>query len=513
MKLNEYVKGANKTINYELSEDERMLQAAMGMTGEAAEVMDIIKKARSHIFIIVMTVIHMVTGSILNLADDGAYYWVWSRHLDISYYDHPPMIAYLIKIFTSIFGNNNFAVRLVPVLSVMVTSIYIYKIIKYLYNDEKKAFTAVVIYNIIPLFSMTSILVLPDLPLIMFYTAGLYYFLRIIYEKKAKLWYLLAILTGLGLLSKYNMFLVYPGIFFYLLLNSDDRYWLKRKEPYIAFIVSVLFFLPVLIWNYNHEWISFAFHLYNRHSHELTLKPDLFLLFILVQMIIVSPVIFIGFWTAIFNNFSRKDVRILFFYGMPVFLIFMLASLVTEFKVHWTAMAYIPFLIIFAAYNKWNRIWKYSGIVLAIIFSLFFYVQSFYPFLKIDPHSDITTDFHGWDMVGREVGEIYKNLNKDEWFLFSSRYQVASQLYFYLPEENYVYSLNNKIEQYDFWQKEEGLKDKNGLFVTHSFYRVLPGEKYNFSDIELVKKINVIRAGEIYRTFYIYKCYNYQGVK
>ena len=90
---------------------------------------------------------------------------------------------------------------------------------------------------------------------------------------------------------------------------------------------------------------------------------------------------------------------------------------------------------------------------------------------------------------------------------------MASQLYFYLPEENYVYSLNNKIEQYDFWQDEEGLKGKNGLFVTHSFYRVIPGEKYNFSDIKLVKKINVIRADKVYRTFYIYKCYNYQGVK
>ncbi len=472
-----------------------------------------IKKYRTYIFILFMTVMHAVTGTLLNLADDGAYYWVWSRHLDISYYDHPPLIAYFIRLTTTIFGNNNFAVRLVPVFCVMVTSFYIYKIIKYICNDEKKAFTGVVIYNLLPIFSLTSILVLPDLPLIMFYTMGLYYFMQIIYEKKVKLWYVLGILTGLGLLSKYNMFLVYPGIFFYLLFGAEDRYLLKKKEPYLAFIVSLLFFLPVLIWNYQHGWVSFAFHLYSRHSHSLTVRFDLFLLFIIVQMIIVSPLIFTGFWTAIFNNYRKKDVKLLFFYGIPVFLIFMLFSFFTEFKVHWAAMSYIPFLIIFVIYNRWKRIWRYTAICLALIFSLFFYTQSFYPVLKIDPHTDITTDFHGWDRVGREVAEIYATVDKDEWFLFSSRYQVASQLYFYLPEENYVYSLNNKIEQYDFWQDEEEIKGKNGIFVTHSFYRVFPADKYKFKDIELVRTIDIIRAGKVYRTFYIYKCYDYRGVK
>lgn len=475
--------------------------------------MDFIKKRKAALFIFLMSGLHLFMGTILNLTDDEAYYWEWSRHLDISYYDHPPMIAYFIRFFTSIFGNNNFAVRLVPTVIIAITSIYIYKIIMYLYEDEKKGLIGVFIFNVIPIFAVLSLMALPDLPLMLFYTMGLYYFIRLINEKEGKLWYVLGFLTGLGLLSKYNMVLVYPGIFLYLLINKSQWFWFKKKELYLSFILSLAFFIPVILWNIQHDWVSFAFQFYGRHNRGLTLDFDLFGIFIATQLIVTSPILFIGFIKTIYKNFNNKDVKMLFFYGGPVFFIFMFTSFFTEFKLHWTALAFIPFLIIFTRYIKWNWFWKYFGVGLAIFLTLFLYTQSFYPVAKINPEDDITTDMHGWDKVGRQVQEIYNNVNEDRWFLFSNRYQLTSQLAFYLPEKDYVYSINNNIEQYDFWRDTEKLKGKNGLFITHTFYKIEPDKKYIFDKINLFKKIDITRAGRVYRTFYIYKCFNFKGVK
>jgi len=312
------------------------------------------------------------------------------------------------------------------------------------------------------------------------------------------------------------MVLVYPGIFLYLLLHKEEWYWFKKKDFYLSFLISLLIFFPVIIWNMNHNWVSFAFQFLQRHNSgggQLNLRFDNFIVFFLIQLIIVSPLLFISFFSTMFKNIHKKDVKIAFFYGMPVFAVFQFSTLFTNFKVHWAAMAYIPFLIIWVKYTKWKKFMMYFGIGLAIILSLFFYTQSLYPIIKINPGQDITTDMHGWDKVGQEVQEIYNNKDRDDWFLFSNRYQVTSQLYFYLPEKNYVYSINKKIEQYDFWSDEEVLIGKNGIFVTHTFYKVDPVKLYQFDKINLLKKIDILRAGQVCRTFYIYECINYKGKK
>jgi undecaprenyl-diphosphatase len=360
---------------------------------------------------------------------------------------------------------------------------------------------------------MASIMTLPDIPLILFYTLTLYFFIRLIYEKKAKLWYVVGGLVGLGLLSKYNMFLVYPAVLAYLLIDKEERFWLKRKEPYLAFLFSIAFFIPVILWNLEHNWISFSFQLYQRHSSEFKFRFDILTQFILVQMIVVSPLLFFGYFKVIFKNFKQKDVKLLSLYGAPIFLIFLFSSLFTEFKIHWAAMAYIPWTILLSNYINWNKFWKYIGIGLAVFLSLFIFTQSLYPIADIPPEDDITTDMHGWDKVGQEVQQIYNDLDKNEWFLFSNRYQLSSQLAFYLPEKDYVYSLNSKIEQFDFWKDQSKLIGENGIFVTHSFYKRNPANLYKFENIELIKTIDILRAGQVYRKFYIYKAYNYQGLK
>lgn len=476
--------------------------------------LDNFNKKQFIIFLIGITVFRLAIGSYLNFSDDEAYYLLWSRNLGMSYYDHPPLIAYLIRLITSIFGENNFSVRLVSVGMISITSVYIYKISYDLYKSERIAGISGLIFNILPLYSFLSIMTLPDSPLILLYTMVLYYFLKVIYEKNSKYWYIIAILTGLGLLSKYNMFMVYPSILFYLLLSKENRFWLLKKEPYIAFILSIFIFSPVIYWNYSHNWGSFQFHLEGRQNKIFRFRSTKFLQFIGGQIGVVSPILFFGIFISSIKNLKKPDVNILFWFALPLIVVFTFSSLSNNSKVHWLACAYIPMIIVFARYVKFNKLWR-IGIGLSASLSLILYFVATTLIIPLKPKDNALADMQGWDIVGIRVQKIYDESTKngDKWFLFGDRYQTSSQLGAYLPKKEYVYNLSGGISQFDYWKDRGRVIGKNGIFVAHSFYNRKPKDKFLFDKVELVDTVVFKRWGRIQREYYIYKVYNFKGRK
>ena len=477
-------------------------------------ILDDFNKKKFMIFLLGITVLRLVVGSYLNLSDDEAYYLLWSRNLGMSYYDHPPLIAYLIRICTLIFGESNFSIRLVSVGTIFATSIYIYKISYYLYKSEKIAGISGLIFNILPLYSFLSIMTLPDSPLILLYTMVLYYFLKVIYEKNSRAWYIIAILTGLGLLSKYNMFMVYPSIFFYLLFSKENRFWLLKKEPYIAFIISILMFTPVIYWNYSHNWGSFEFHLEGRQSKTFRFRPTKFFQFVGGQIGVVSPILFFGIFISSIKNFKKPDVNILFWFALPLIGVFTFSSLSNSSKVHWLACAYIPMIIVFVRYVEFNKLWR-IGIGLSASLSLILYFVATTLIVPLKPKENALADMQGWDIAGNRVQQIYDESTKDgeEWFLFGDRYQTSSQLAAYLPRKEYVYNLSGGTSQFDYWRDRDGVIGKNGIFVAHSFYNRKPEDKFLFDKAELVDTVVFKRWGRVQREYYIYKVYNFKGRK
>jgi len=477
-------------------------------------ILDNFNKKKIIIFLVGITIFRLMIGSYLNLSDDEAYYLLWSRNLGMSYYDHPPLIAYLIRLMTSIFGENNFSIRLISVGMISITSIYIYKISYYLYKNERIAGITVLIFNILPLYSFLSIMTLPDSPLILLYTMVLYYFLKVIYEKDSKSWYIIAILTGFGLLSKYNMFMVYPSIFFYLLLSKENRFWLFKKEPYIAFILSIIIFTPVIYWNYTHNWGSFEFHLEGRQSKTFRFRPTKFFQFVGGQIGVVSPILLLGIFITSIKNFKKPDVNILFWFALPLIVVFTFSSLSNNSKVHWLACAYIPMIIVFTKYIEFNKLWR-IGIKLSASLSLILYFVAITLIVPLKPKENALADMQGWNIAATRVQQIYDESIKDgsEWFLFGERYQTSSQLAAYLPKKEYVYNLSGGTSQFDYWRDRDKVVGKNGIFIAHSFYNRKPKDKFLFDKVELVDTVIFKRWGRIQREYYIYKVYNFKGRK
>ncbi len=206
-----------------------------------------------------VTILRLLYSRSLTLDPDETYYWEWSRHLALSYYDHPPLVAYLISLFTRLGGNSALFVRMGAVTLALGATLLLYFLAKDMFREEKIAFLSALLFIIVPIFSVGAIVITPDTPLSFFWILSLYFLYKVATREKSGWWYLLGISLGLGLLSKYTMILFVPSLFLFLLLSGKNRKWLLRKELYLALFIALLLFSPVIFWNSQHAWISFRF--------------------------------------------------------------------------------------------------------------------------------------------------------------------------------------------------------------------------------------------------------------
>ncbi|MBO7611995.1 MAG: glycosyltransferase family 39 protein [Elusimicrobia bacterium] len=475
----------------------------------------------------------------LGLTVDEAHYWVYSKFLDLSYYDHPPMIGYIIKLFTDIFGINEFAVRLPSVIVFVITSWIFFLCIKKLFN-ERIAFIGIVLINVLPVFSfLGAVVTIPDSPLSLFWVLSFYLFINIVETKEKKYWYMLGVTVGLAFLSKYTAVMIYPSIILFLICSKENRFWFLKKEPYFAMIISFIIFLPVVIWNIQNNWASFGFQL--QHGFGKSLPSLSFTLFgrsIGAQAGYVSPFLFIFFcyvaYVLIKDAFFKKQKDALFVasFSLPVLIFFNAIATFNEILPHWPAMGYLM-LTIYASYII-NKFWdnsKFRKIIyfscgFALFLDLIVPIHCIYKFIPIEPFLpqkeaqkvefgipkaeivDISNDLYGWKELSSEINKVYDSYPEDKKpFLFTHKSYLASQIYFYTPDKR-VYCFSGKIDAYDLWQRDISvLKNKDGLFITSNMFDFNDYEKvYPFTEFEKPIEIPVYRNNKLVKKFWITKC-------
>ena len=205
------------------------------------------------------------------LSFDTYYYWEWSRHLDLSYYDGSPMIAYFIKLSTLLFGDTLFALNMVGIVSAALTCLTIYQTAR-LFLSKEASYIATSLWLFSPLvtlyiFKQTTY----DTPLALFWSLTLYCVAKFISTNKLTWFYMIGISTGLMMLSKYSGVILILALFIFLLLTSY-RYLFKTPYFYGTVLLALVIFSPVLIWNYQHEWVSFVYqintHRIDKHANS-----------------------------------------------------------------------------------------------------------------------------------------------------------------------------------------------------------------------------------------------------
>ena len=248
--------------------------------------------------------LRLVYFSLPNLIPQEAYYWNYSKHPDIGYLDHPPMVAWLIAAGTAIFGNSEFGIRIFGLACGVIVSGFTFALTKNLFGKDC-AMRAVLLSIILPFF--VCFFMIPDVPLMACWAAALYFLERALLAKSRKAWLGFGVAMGLGMLSKYTICLLGFGGVMFAIIDRRSR----RKETLFGLIgaslIAFILFSPVIIWNAQNHWASFIFQ-GPRRLHEVGRFASHFL--ILHILMLLTPIGLIGFLLGAFSGvFTVPSVR------------------------------------------------------------------------------------------------------------------------------------------------------------------------------------------------------------
>ena len=448
----------------------------------------------AYTIIVALAIFSTIYNAFLPLHGDEAYYWVWSHHLQAGYFDHPPMIAVLIHL-TNYISQSEWGVRLINVFSMSISAIFIFKLTKEIF-DEKIALTSILIFCSVILVHAGYILTTTDAPLILFWTLTLYYSYKALFYNSKKDYILAGIFLGFMMLSKYTAILFALFLLFFVLIKKRDV--LKNKYFYLAVFISFLIVLPMVFWNYQHDWISFAFQLKYRGG-DGGFYPHLFFEFLGGQFGIFSPV-FAGvfFFFMIKKKLFFKDEKLFFITlnSAVVLLFFLYKSFFTRMELNFAAPAYIGGAIITAYIfhqYKMKKTFK-IGLIIAIVFSILGRI------LFITSLEVVQDRMYG----KREAVQILNTFAKKNDAFYGDHLTLAAYLKYYLPNHPETDVLTpTRYSQYDMWRKKDYLKD--GLVLSKD--EDLKKLKKLYKDVKLLKtiKTKIGFGGKKTRTMYIYR--------
>lgn len=418
------------------------------------------------VLFILVVFVQLMFNQNLQLHYDEAYYWVWSKNLQLSYYDHPPMIAYLIHL-TTLASDKEFFVRLTGVICATLTVIMMYLTAKRLF-DQKTADITVILALAWPLLEGNFFITTIDSPLLMFWSIAVYFLARGLVNQERNYLYLAGISIGLDLLSKYTAVLILPGIFIYLLLSSQNRKLLISPKIYVSFLLMIVVFSPVIIWNYQHEWVSFLFQF--RHGVPSNKEINLAGLADYLGGTIGAANPFISLPLLVFIFIKRrmifKDERYLFLLTIFVFVVLFFAynSLYKFMEANWVAPAFITGIIFLAAcLAEYNITWIYR-VAITLVLILFPLIKMPEVFVPREYRSKIPAinAFMGNQQLYRQIKSNYLQSGD---VILACDYGNASRGWYYLNSGR-VYVLSNfKFSNtYQYWNSQLKFPIENALY-------------------------------------------------
>lgn len=455
-----------------------------------------------------LTLWRLYLSATLELHPDEAYYWLWSRQLDLSYFDHPPMVAWFIWLST-LFSDAELWVRLSGTLVALAVSGLIWQLALQLYRSVPVAAGSVLLFNAYPLTLAGLMVVTPDIPVFLFWSLSLWLFLLLLQRQQVWLWYALGLSFGLALLSKYTAILLGPCVLLYLLL-SKERHWLKTVHPYLAVLTGLAVFLPVVYWNSRHDWVSFAFQL----NHGLggtarSLGPVLE--YLAGQLLITGPVVWLLGLAAAVAGLWRRDLptRWLLATSIPVIAFFAVTSLRSVAGPNWPAFAYVSFSILVAGYclagasRLRHGLWALafgSSLALSLVLTL----HARFDLLPLGKYSrelamaDASNGFHGW----RELGAALQQ-HPEAAFALAPSHQLSAQIIYYtggtLPARP---EPEARPSQFNLWPGPERMQGHDGLYVWTDEDSAGPYQEY-FAGTGRATTLSVYRHGLPIRTYHL----------
>ncbi|WP_445492240.1 glycosyltransferase family 39 protein [Rhodopseudomonas sp. RCAM05734] len=209
--------------------------------------------------VVALTAMRGIYAGVFDLRTDEAYYWTWSKENVLSFLDHPPMIAWFIRLGTAIFGDTNFGVRFAGLLAMAVTQLLLGDIVRRVTHDFRAVAFAVLMPEAALYYGLLMAKVAPDVAMIPFAVAMIWSLVRLAQSNDGRWWLAAGLFAGLALLSKLTVVMLVPAVLAFLLVPAWRTRWLRSPYPWAAVLIAFVVSSPVLIWNAGHDWASFKF--------------------------------------------------------------------------------------------------------------------------------------------------------------------------------------------------------------------------------------------------------------
>jgi 4-amino-4-deoxy-L-arabinose transferase-like glycosyltransferase len=421
------------------------------------------------VVVVAAWLVRLAFAARLPLFPDETYYWDWSRRLQGGYFDHPPMIALLIRAGTALaalfgVGPSPLAVRFFPVLAGALATLAAAATARRL-AGARAALIAAVSFAIMPLAAAGLVLATPDAPLLAFEAIALYAVVRALEvspRTRASLgwWSIAGTFVGLAFASKYTSIFFPLSVALAILLRPSLRARLREPGPYVACVLAVLVFAPVLVWNARHDWISFRFQLEHGLGTPKGSALNRELELIGGQLGLVTPILFAlaaaSVWRAL--RHPRDDAHfVLAVVAVGSWAFYLYSAIHRRVEANWPAPAYIPALVLLAsqvvgspsaALSRWLR----RGLVLAGVLVGAVYAYVLAPVLPIPARKDPLARALGWESLAASADSARHTLGARVWF-GADRYQDVSELAYHLPGQPDVVCvcLTGRHNQYELW--------------------------------------------------------------
>jgi hypothetical protein len=421
----------------------------------------------------------------IGLLPDEAYYWIWSQRLEAGYFDHPSLVAWVIRPFTEMFGSSAWAIRLPSVLTWLLGAWLAYDLGERLYGRRSAGLLAMLVWASLPIVQIGFHIVTPDTPMLLFGWLSYYFACRAVMEDRAALWALTGLAIGLAVAGKYPGAVIAIGLFLALPLSREGRRYLRTPWPWLAILLALLAFAPVIWWNAERDWISFAFQLGHGieaagPAEESTL--ELLLLYLGGQLGVAMPWTLIAMlYAALFGARRLLQAHSLHYpilllgFLLPL-LIFGAAALTTEGHPNWPVSAYIPGTLLLAGVlDRWltpvaggqqRSVVRYALIVAFVIPLVLVNLLRFphwleYVGIELPSQRTQLSQSYGWQEVKQALLPLLQreeatNPYGNRCIVIGNKLQTASMLGFLLGDADRVTAASDtRLNQFHLWQQEQ----------------------------------------------------------
>ena len=488
--------------------------------------------------------LYLASGKI-ELSEDEAYQWLWSKHLALSYYSKPPLIAYLQWFGTHLFGDTGFGVRFCSPVIAAIMGVLILRFVSR-YADAKTGVVALAIISCTPLLAVGATLMTIDPPLVLFWTAAMFAGWRAVQtDGQMRDWLWAGFWLGLSFLSKYAALYQIVCWLIFFALWKPARQHLRRPGPYLALLLVALSTVPVIIWNAQHGWIT-VHHVAENAGRSEPWHPTLrfFWDFMGAEAALLNPIFFIGMlWAmAAFWKSERTNQLMLFLFSMgaPVFIGYLGFTAWKRVFPNWIAPSVVPLLLLMVFYFRTNaRLRKIAkpalviGIVLGAIAVVLLHDTNLVGKIagtKLPAEKDPLRRVRAWRDTAVAVNAAREKLQAEgqPTFIICGHYGLTGEISFYLPEAKegarnrnplaYVIPIEPPANQLYFWPEYryvDSRKGQNAIYVQEVKLRetalppLPPIVRDQFSSVSELGVVEVpYRDGRIFRRLQLFACRN-----